>query len=65
MWLQQQQSWTQQQSHYVPTEFGGDFYKQFNLAMKLKNEKLKKEGKMDAEINELTEESLFNVFGVI
>lgn len=32
--------------------------------MKLKNERLKKEGKMDAKVNELTEESLFNAFGV-
>ena len=32
--------------------------------MKLKNEQLKKPGKIDAQVNEITEESLINAFGV-
>ena len=35
---------TQESDHYIPTEFSGNFFKQFDLAMKLKREELKKQG---------------------
>ena len=35
-----------------------------HLAMKLQEEQLKKDGKMDAQVNKLTKESLISAFGV-
>ena len=50
--------------HYVPTEFSGNFFKQFDLAMKLKREELKKQGKSSKQVNEITESNLIQAFGV-
>ena len=36
---------TQESAHYVPTEFSYNFFKQFDLVMKIKKEELKKRGK--------------------
>ena len=49
---------TQESYHYVPTEFSGNFFKQFDLAMKLKREELKKQGKSSNQVNEITEGNL-------
>ena len=51
-------------NHYVPTEFSGNFFKQFDLAMKLKREELKKQGKSSKQLNEITESNLIQAFGV-
>ena len=55
---------TQESDHYVPTEFSGNFFKQFDLAMKLKREELKKQGKSSNQVNEITESNLMQAFGI-
>ena len=55
---------TQESDHYVPTELSSNFFKQFNLAMKLKQEELKKQGRSSNQVNELTEGNLIQAFSV-
>ena len=55
---------TQESDHYVPTEFSGNFFKQFDLAMKLKREELKKQGKSSNQVNQITESNLIQAFRV-
>ena len=50
--------------HFVPEQFGESFFKQFDLAMKLRKEELKKQGKVEAEVSEVTEEDVAKAFGV-
>ena len=51
-------------SHFIPVQFGESFFKQFDLAMKLRKEELKKQGKVEAEVSEVTEEDVAKAFGV-
>ena len=53
-----------QSSHFVPAIFGESFFKQVNLAMNLRKEELKKQGKVEAEVSEVTEEDVAQAFGV-
>ena len=55
---------TQESAHYVPTEFSSSFFKQFNLAMKLKQEELGKQERNNTQVNEITEGHLIQAFGV-
>ena len=55
---------TQESAHYVPTEFSSSFFKQFNLAMKLKWEELRKQERNSTQVNEITEGDLIQAFGV-
>ena len=55
---------TQESDHYVPTELSSNFFRQFDLAMKLKWEELKKQGRSSNQINEITEGDLIQAFGV-
>ena len=55
---------TQESDHYVPTELSSNFFKQFDLAMKLKQEELKKQGRSSNQVNELTEGTLIQAFSV-
>ena len=50
--------------HFVPAKFSESFFKQFNLAMKLKKEELRKQEKVEVEVSEVTEEDVAKVFGV-
>ena len=43
----------QESAHYVPIEFSNSF-KQFDLAMRTKNDGLKKQGKNSTQVNEIT-----------
>ena len=54
----------QESDHYVPTEFSGNFFKQFDLAMKLKQEELKRQGRSSNQVNELTKSNLIQAFSV-
>ena len=54
----------QESSHFVPAKFRESFFKQFDLAMQLRKEELKKQGKVEAEVSEVTEESVISTFGV-
>ena len=44
----------QESSHLIPVKFGESFFRQFDVAMKLKKEKLRKEGKINTEVSEIT-----------
>ena len=55
---------TQESDHYVPTELSGNFFKQFDLAMKLKWEEIKRQGRSSNQVNELTKSNLIQAFGV-
>ena len=54
---------TQESDHYVPTELS-NFFRQIDLAMKLKWEELKKQGRSSNQVNEITEGNLIQAFGV-
>ena len=49
----------------MPTEFSSSFFKQFDLAMKLKWEELRKQERNSTQVNEITEGDLIQAFGVI
>ena len=55
---------TQESSHFIPAEFNNNFFKQFDLAMKIKREEFKKQGKSSAQVNEITEGDMIQTFGV-
>ena len=55
---------TQELDHYVPTEFSGNFFKKFDLVMKLKREELKKQGRSSNQVNKLTENNFIQAFSV-
>ena len=56
---------TQESAHYVPTKFSSSFFRQFNLVMKLKREKLKKQERNSSQVNEITEADLIQAFGIM
>ena len=45
---------TQESSHYVPAQFSSDFFKNFDLAMKLKQDELKEQKGKSRQVNEIT-----------
>ena len=45
---------TQESSHFIPAEFSESFFMQFDLAMKIKREEFKKQGKNSTQVNEIT-----------
>ena len=55
---------TQESDHYVPTEFSGNFFRKFDLAMRLKRDELKKQGGGSKQVNEITENNFMQAFGV-
>ena len=55
---------TQESAHFVPTEFSNNFFKQIDLAIKIKQEGLKKQGKSSTQVNEITEGDMMQAFGV-
>ena len=55
---------TQESAHFIPTEFSSSFFKQFDLAMKLKWEELRKQERNSKEVNEITEGDLIQAFSV-
>ena len=54
----------QESSHFIPAKFGESFFRQFDMAMKLKKEELMKQGKINTEVSEITEDDMINTFGV-
>ena len=48
----------------MPAKFSDSFFKQFDLAMKLRKEELKRQGKPQMEVNEIGEEDLVEAFGI-
>ena len=55
---------TQESAHYVPTELSSSFFRQFDLAMKLKREELRKQERSSNQVNEITEGDLIQAFSV-
>ena len=45
-------------------EFSNNFFKQFDLAMKIRKEELKKQGKTNTQVNEITKRDMIQAFGV-
>ena len=54
---------TQESAHFVPSDLSNDFFKQINLAMKIKWEELKK-GVSSNQINKITKGEMMQAFGV-
>ena len=48
----------------MPTKFSDSFFKQFDLAMKLRIEELKKQGIAQTEVSEISEGDLVEAFGI-
>ena len=48
----------------VPTQFSGDFFRKFDLTMKLKWDKLKEQKSSSRQVNEITENNFIQAFGV-
>ena len=55
---------TQELSHFVPTKFSESFFKQFDLAVKLRREQLKKQGVAQTEVSKISEGDLVETFGI-
>ena len=55
---------TQESDHYVPTQFSGDFFRKFDLAMKLKWDELKEQRGSSRQVNEITENNFIQAFGM-
>ena len=51
-------------SHFILAKFSDSFFTQFDLAMKLRREELKKQGKVDTEVSGITKEDLVEAFGI-
>ena len=54
----------QESLHFIPAKFGESFFRQFNMAMKLKKEELRNQGETSTEVSEIMEDGMINAFGV-
>ena len=48
----------------MPTQFSGDFFRKFDLAMKLKCDELKEQRGSSKQVNKITENNFIQAFGV-
>ena len=55
---------TQESDHYVATQFSGDFFREFDLAMKLKWDELKEQRGSSRQVNEITENNFIQAFSM-
>ena len=55
---------TQESGHYVPSQFSGDFFKKFDLAMKLKRDELMEQRGNSRQVNKITENNFIQAFGL-
>ena len=55
---------SQKSDHYVPAQFSSEFFKKFDLAMKLKWDELKEHKAKSRQVNEITEENFMQAFGI-
>ena len=71
----QQRQWTQkpkdskitlsqESNHYVPAQVSSEFFRKIDLAMKLKKEELKEQKPKPKQLNEMTEETIMQAFGI-
>ena len=55
---------TQESDHYEPTQFSSEFFKKFDLTMKLKWDELKEQKTKSRQVNEITEDNFMQAFGI-
>ena len=55
---------SQESDHYVPAQFSSEFFKKFDLAMKLKRDELKEQKAKSRQVNKITEENFIQAFGI-
>ena len=55
---------SQESDHYIPAQLSSEFFRKFDLAMKLKKEELKEQKPKTKQLNEMTEENLMQAFGI-
>ena len=55
---------SQESDHYMPAQFSSEFFKKFDLAMKLKRDELKEHKAKSRQVNEITEENFMQAFGI-
>ena len=55
---------SQESDHYVPAQFSSEFFRKFDLAMKLKRDELKEQKAKSKQVNEITEDNFMQAFGV-
>ena len=55
---------TQESDHFIPAQFSSDFFKKFDLAMKLKRDEPKEQKGKSRQVNEITENNFIQAFGV-
>ena len=55
---------TQESNHYVLAQFSSDFFKKFDLAMKLKRDELKEQRSSNRQVNEITKNNFIQAFGM-
>ena len=48
----------------MPTQFSGNFFRKFDLAMKLKWDELKEQRSSSRQVNEITENKFIQAFGM-
>ena len=48
---------SQESDHYVPAQLSSEFFRKFDLAMKLKRDELKEQKPKSKQVNEITEEN--------
>ena len=54
----------QESDHYVPAQFSNDFFKKFDIAMKIRQDELKEQQTNNRQVNEITENNFMQAFGV-
>ena len=55
---------TQESSHFIPAESSDSFFKLFDLAMTIKKEELKEQGKSSTQVNKMMVRDMIQAFGV-
>ena len=55
---------SQESDHYVPAQFSSEFFRKFDLDMKLKRDELKEQKAKSKQVNEITEENFMQAFGI-
>ena len=55
---------SQESDHYVPAQFSSEFFKKFDLAMKLKRDELREKKTNNRQVNKITEDNFMQAFGI-
>ena len=55
---------SQKSDQYVPAQFSSEFFKKFDLAMKLKRDDLREQKTKNRQVNKITEDNFMQAFGI-